>query len=65
MAIESDNVTLKDNDVIRIPTYKTRIDVEGYVKQPGYFEVLDSETFKDLLKYAPVLQTVLIALLSG
>jgi len=49
---QSDNVTLKDNDVIRIPTYKTRIDVEGYVKRPGYFEVLDSETFKDVLKYA-------------
>jgi len=49
---QSDNVTLKDNDVIRIPTYRTRIDVEGYVKRPGYFEVLDSETFKDVLKYA-------------
>jgi protein involved in polysaccharide export with SLBB domain len=49
---QSDNVTLKDNDVIRIPTYKTRVDVEGYVKRPGYFEVLDSENFRNVLKYA-------------
>jgi protein involved in polysaccharide export with SLBB domain len=48
---QSDNVTLKDNDVIRIPSYKTRIDVEGYVKRPGYFELLDGETFRDVLKY--------------
>jgi protein involved in polysaccharide export with SLBB domain len=49
---QSDNVTLRDNDVIRIPSYKTRIDIEGYVKRPGYFEVLEGETFQDLLKYS-------------
>jgi protein involved in polysaccharide export with SLBB domain len=48
---QSDNITLKDNDVIRIPTYKTRIDVEGYVKRPGYFELIDGENFQDVLKY--------------
>jgi len=49
---QSDNVALKDNDVIRIPSYKKRIDVEGYVRRPGYFEVLDSESFNDVLKFA-------------
>ncbi len=49
---QSDNVTLRDNDVIRIPSYKARVDVEGYVKRPGYFEVLEGETFQDLLKYS-------------
>jgi protein involved in polysaccharide export with SLBB domain len=49
---QSDNVTLKDNDVIRIPSYRTRVDIEGYVKRPGYFEVLEGETFRDLLKYS-------------
>ena len=49
---QSDNVTLRDNDVIRIPSYKTRIDIEGYVKRPGYFEVLEGESFQDLLKYS-------------
>ncbi|HEY6977118.1 MAG TPA: SLBB domain-containing protein [Chitinophagaceae bacterium] len=49
---QSDNVTLKDNDVIRIPSYNARVDIEGYVKRPGYFEVLEGETFRDLLKYS-------------
>src|SRR5947208_10377471 len=49
---QADNVTLKDNDVIRIPSYKTRVDIEGYVKRPGFFEVLNGESFQDLLKYS-------------
>jgi len=49
---QSDNVTLKDNDVIRIPPYGKRVDIEGYVKRPGYFEMLEGETFRDLLKYS-------------
>jgi protein involved in polysaccharide export with SLBB domain len=49
---QSDNVTLRDNDVIRIPSYQARVDIEGYVKRAGYFEVLEGETFRDLLKYS-------------
>jgi len=49
---QSDNVTLKDDDVIRIPAYKTRVDVEGYVKRPGIFEILPGETFSNLLEFA-------------
>ncbi len=49
---QSDNVSLKDNDVIRIPTYKERVQIDGYVKRPGIFEVLPGETFGDILKYA-------------
>ena len=49
---QSDNVTLQDNDVIRIPAYKTRVDIEGYVKRPGIFEILPGETFSNLLEFA-------------
>lgn len=49
---QADNVNLKDNDVIRIPSYKTRVDIEGYVKRPGFFEVMPGETFQDLLKFS-------------
>lgn len=49
---QSDNVTLKDNDVIRIPSYKTRVDLQGYVKRPGIFEMLNGETFTNLLEFA-------------
>ncbi len=49
---QADNVSLKDNDVIRIPSYKTRVDIEGYVKRPGLFETLPGESFQDLLKFS-------------
>ncbi len=49
---QSDNVGLKDNDVIRIPAYTQRVTVEGQVKRPGIFEMKTGETFKDLLSFA-------------
>lgn len=49
---QSDNVGLKDNDVIRIPAYSHRVTVEGEVKRPGIFEMKSGETFKDLLSFA-------------
>lgn len=49
---QEDNVGLKDNDVIRIPTYKLRVILEGQVKRPGIFELKEGETFSDLLKFA-------------
>lgn len=49
---QSDNVGLKDNDVIRIPAYNQRVTVEGQVKRPGIFEMKKGETFTDLLSFA-------------
>jgi protein involved in polysaccharide export with SLBB domain len=49
---QSDNIGLKDNDVIRIPTYKKRIELQGEVKRPGYFEVLPNESLVDILEFA-------------
>lgn len=49
---QSDNVNLRDNDVIRIPAYSQRVVVEGEVKRPGIFEMKKGETFSDLLSFA-------------
>jgi protein involved in polysaccharide export with SLBB domain len=49
---QSDNVSLKDNDVIRIPAYSDRVVVEGEVKRPGIFEMKKGEKFSDLLNFA-------------
>jgi protein involved in polysaccharide export with SLBB domain len=49
---QSDNIGLKDNDVIRIPAYKTRVELQGQVKRPGIFEVLPGENFSDILAFA-------------
>jgi len=49
---QSDNVSLKENDVIRIPVYTQRVTVEGEVKRPGVFEMKKGENFSDLLNFA-------------
>ncbi len=49
---QSDNIGLKDNDVIRIPSYKTRVQLQGQFKRPGIFEVLPGETFADVVAFA-------------
>ncbi|MEP7250736.1 MAG: SLBB domain-containing protein [Ginsengibacter sp.] len=49
---QKDNILLQEGDVIRIPYYKNRVTVSGNVKREGKFEMLDSETFRDLLEYS-------------
>ncbi len=49
---QKDNILLQEGDVIRIPYYKNRVTLSGNVKRVGKFEMLDSETFNDLLKYS-------------
>lgn len=49
---QSDNIGLRDNDVIRIPAYKKRVELQGQVKRPGYFEVLPNESFASILDFA-------------
>ncbi len=48
---EKDNIFLKEGDVIRIPYYKDRVKISGKVKREGKFEMLDTESFNDLLRY--------------
>ena len=49
---QSDNIGLKDNDVIRIPVYTQRVTIEGEIKRAGIFEMKKGETFTDLLAFA-------------
>ncbi len=49
---QSDNIGLKDNDVIRIPAYASRVEVNGQVKRPGIFEVSGKESFTKVLEFA-------------
>ena len=48
---QKDNILLQEGDVIRIPYYKNRVTLSGDVKREGKFEMLDGETFTDLLRY--------------
>ncbi|MFN5418559.1 MAG: SLBB domain-containing protein [Flavobacteriia bacterium] len=48
---QADNINLLENDVIRIPIYENRVKIDGNVKRAGIFELLPSESFKDLMTY--------------
>lgn len=45
------NSSLKDQDVILVPSYQNRVFVEGEVKRKGIYEVLNGETLSDLHKF--------------
>ena len=49
---QSQNIGLKDHDVVRVPPYKNRIEIKGQVKRPGIFELVGDETFDQFIKYA-------------
>jgi protein involved in polysaccharide export with SLBB domain len=49
---QSQNMGLKDRDVIKVPPYKGRIEIKGQVKRPGIFELSSTESFKQFLQYA-------------
>jgi protein involved in polysaccharide export with SLBB domain len=46
------NLRLQDQDIIRVPVYKSRIEIVGEVKRPGIFELNESESFSDLLRFS-------------
>ena len=46
------NLRLQDQDIIRVPVYRSRIEIAGEVKRPGIFELLNEESFSDLLRFS-------------
>lgn len=49
---QKNNIGLQDQDIIRVPTYRTHIELTGEVKTPAIFETLAGETLADVLKFA-------------
>lgn len=47
-----DNVVLKDNDIIHIPFYKSRVVLDGQVKRPGIFEITGKDNLSQVIDYA-------------
>ncbi|MGK6349747.1 SLBB domain-containing protein [Parapedobacter sp. DT-150] len=47
-----ENIRLEDQDVLMVPPYESRIEVDGEVKRPAIFELKGGETFERLLTYA-------------
>lgn len=46
------NIVLRDQDIIYIPTYDIRVDMQGSTKRTGFFELKKGETIDKLLKYS-------------
>ena len=46
------NVRLQDQDIIKVEPYQKRIEIEGEVKQAGYFEAIGDEKLSDLITFA-------------
>ncbi len=49
---QKDNINLQDQDIIRVPTYRTRVALLGEVKNPALFEVLPGENLQDVINFA-------------
>ncbi|MDB5121067.1 MAG: capsule biosynthesis protein [Sphingobacteriales bacterium] len=50
--LQNNNFRLQDQDIIRIPTYKIRVEFAGEIKRPALFEVLPNETLADVINFA-------------
>jgi len=46
------NIALRDQDIIYIPTYECRVDVEGAFKRNGFYELKKGEPLNDLIRFA-------------
>jgi protein involved in polysaccharide export with SLBB domain len=49
---QKDNISLQDQDVIRVPSYQIRVDLRGEVKTPALFEVLPGENLSDVIRFS-------------
>ncbi len=48
---QSDNIRLRDQDVIKVNPYQERVEVEGEIKRPGIYEMREGETLDRLIEY--------------
>lgn len=48
---QKDNIALRDQDVVRVPAYKIRVQLKGEVKIPALFEVLPGEKLQNVLDF--------------
>lgn len=49
---QKDNIALQDQDIVRVPAYRTRVEMAGEIKIPALFEVLPGESLEDVLNFA-------------
>jgi protein involved in polysaccharide export with SLBB domain len=50
--IQQNNIRLQDQDVINIPVFEKRVEIQGEVKQAALFEIVGGETLQDVLDFS-------------
>lgn len=50
--VQDNNQRVQSGDVIIVRPYESRIELDGEIKHPGYYEILEGENFSDLLHFA-------------
>ncbi|MEX1211407.1 MAG: SLBB domain-containing protein [Balneolaceae bacterium] len=48
---QSDNIRLRDEDIIQVGPYENRVHAWGETKRVGFFEMVEGETLSDLIEY--------------
>ena len=46
------NIRLQDQDIIKVGSYQSRVELKGQVKREGLFEITKNESIKDVLNFA-------------
>ncbi|NVJ47150.1 MAG: SLBB domain-containing protein [Cytophagia bacterium] len=49
---QDNNLRIKSGDVIIVRPFESRVELKGEIKRPGNYEILEGETFSDLLEFA-------------
>jgi protein involved in polysaccharide export with SLBB domain len=50
--IQTGNIRLEDQDVVNIPVYQSRVEISGEVKRPALYEVANTESLEDVVRFA-------------
>jgi protein involved in polysaccharide export with SLBB domain len=50
--IQKNNIRLQDQDIIFIPVFEKRVEMQGEIIEPALFEVKNGETLQDLISFA-------------
>jgi protein involved in polysaccharide export with SLBB domain len=48
----SANVQLREQDILFVPNYKTHVEIDGEIKHKGIFEIKNTESVSDLIRFA-------------
>ncbi len=61
---EFSDFRLIDGDTIHIPPIKNRVEIQGSVLRPGYYELLEGDSLNDLINYAAGLKAKASSIIS-